>query len=65
MYLSVWFDRKLRCNVHFEKMVNKAEEWVGKVMRISRVNGQVEADNGRMVWELMGRLSVEHAAELW
>ena len=27
-YLSVWFDRKLRGNVHLEKMANKAEEWV-------------------------------------
>ena len=62
----MWFDRKLRGNVHLEKMVNKAEEWVGKVMWMSRVNGQVEVDRGRMVRKLMGRLSVEHAAEvLW
>ena len=25
-YLVVWFDRKLRGNLHFEKMTNKAEE---------------------------------------
>ena len=32
---------------------------------MSRVNGQVEVDRGRMVWELMGRPSAEHAAEVW
>ena len=63
--LDVWFDRKLQGNVHLEKMVNKAKEWVGKVMWMSRVNGQVELDRGQMVWEFMGRLSVEHAAEVW
>ena len=30
-------------------MTNKAEEWVGKVLWMSRVNGQVEVDRGRMV----------------
>ena len=44
-------------------MAKKAEEWVGKVLWMSRVNGQVEV-TGRMVWELIGRLSVEHAAEV-
>ena len=39
--------------------MNKAEEWM------SRVNGQVKVDRGRMVWELMGRQYVEHAAEVW
>ena len=61
----MWFDRKLRDNVYLEKMANKAEEWVGKVMWMSRVNGQVEVDRGRTVWELMGRPSVERAAEVW
>ena len=32
---------------------------------MSRVNGQVEVDRGRMAWELIGRPSVEHAAEVW
>ena len=32
---------------------------------MSRVNGQVEVDRGRLVWELIGRQSVEHAAEVW
>ena len=26
----------------------------------SRLNGQVEVDRGQMVWNLMGRPSVEH-----
>ena len=46
-YLGVWFEWKLRGNIHFEKMANKAEEWVGKVIWMSRVNGQVEVDRGR------------------
>ena len=63
--MGVWF-RKLQDNVHLEKLVNKAERWVGKVMWLSRVNGQVEVDRGWMVWELMGKLSVElAAAEVW
>ena len=32
---------------------------------MSRVNGRVEVDRGRMVWELMGRPSMAHAAEVW
>ena len=38
---------------------------VRKVMWMSRVNRQVEIDRGRMVWELIGRPSVEHVAEMW
>ena len=64
-YLCVWFDRKLRCNVHLEKMASKAEEWVGKVIWMSRVNRQLEIDRQRVVWELIGIPSVEHAAEVW
>ena len=30
-----------------------------------RLNGQVEVVRGRIVWEAIGRLCVEHAAELW
>ena len=64
-YLGVWFYRKLRGNVHLEKMANKAEEWVGKVMWMSRVNRQVEVGRGRMVWELIRRLRVDHTARVW
>ena len=42
-----------------------AEEWVGKVIWMSRVNGQVEDDRGRMVWELIGSPGAEHATEVW
>ena len=41
------------------------EEWVGKVFWMSKVNGEMEVDRGRMVWGLIGRQSVEHAAEVW
>ena len=53
----MWLDRKLRGNVHIEKMANKAEEWVGKVIWMSIGNGEV--------WELIGKLCVEHAAVVW
>ena len=43
----MWFERKLRGNVHLEKMANKAEKLVGKVMWITRVKEQVEVDRGR------------------
>ena len=29
------------------------------------VNGQVEVDRGRMVWELVARPSMEYGAEVW
>ena len=29
------------------------------------MNGQVEVDRGWIVWELMRRPSVEHAAKVW
>ena len=32
---------------------------------MSRVNGQVEVDGGRMVWELLARPSMEYAGEVW
>ena len=62
----MWFERKLQGNVHLEKMVNEAQEWVGKLMWVSRLDRQVEVDRERMVWELIGRLSVEHVVvEVW
>ena len=51
---------KLRGNVHLEKMANKAEEWVGKVIWMSRVNRQVEVDRGRMVWEHIEDRSIQY-----
>ena len=48
-YLGVWFDRKLRGNVHLEKIVKKAEERVGKVTWMYRVNVQVEVDKKGVV----------------
>ena len=32
---------------------------------VSRVNGQMEVDRGRMVWKLPVRPSMEYAAEVW
>ena len=58
------FDRKLLDNVHLEKMANKAEEWVGKVMFMTRVNGQEKVDRKDGVGANQ-RQSVEHAADMW
>ena len=64
-YLGVWFDRGMRGNVQLEKMKEKAEEWAGKVEWMSRKDGQIEVDRGRLVWELLARPGLEHAAEIW
>ena len=58
----MWDDRKLRGNIQLEKM---AKKWVGRVTWMSRMNGQVEVDRGRMVWELLARPNREYAAKVW
>ena len=45
--------------------MEKAEEWIGKVEWMSKVNGLMEVERGRLVWELLGRPTVEHAGEVW
>ena len=52
------------CSVR-EDGKKKAEEWIGRVTWMSRVNMQVEVDRERMVWELLARPSMEYAAEAW
>ena len=32
---------------------------------MSRVSRQVEVDRGRVVWEILARLSMEYTAEVW
>ena len=32
---------------------------------MSRKDGQIEVERGRLVWELLARPSLEHAAEIW
>ena len=41
-----------------------AKEWIGRVTWMSRVNGQVELDRERIVWELLARPSTEYSAEV-
>ena len=60
----MWVDRKL-CNNDRLEMAKRAEEWIGKVTWMSRVNGQVDVDGGRMVWELLARPSMVYAAQVW
>ena len=42
-----------------------AEKRIGRVTWMSRVNGQMEVDRGRMVREFLARPSMEYAAEMW
>ena len=64
-YLGVWLDQKMRGNVQMERLREKAEEWAGRTEWMSRVNGQIEVERGRLVWELLARPSLEHAASVW
>ena len=48
-----------------ERMREKAEEWAGRTEWTSRVNGQIEVEWGRLVWKLLARPSLEHAASVW
>ena len=59
-YLGVWIDRWLRGNVHLEQMVEKAEEWIGKVEWMSKVNGLREGgwcgnSWGDRQWSMQGK----------
>ena len=47
--------------MHLEQMVEKAQEWIGKVEWMSKVNGLMQVERGRLVWELLGTPAVEHA----
>ena len=46
-------------------MATKLKEWAGKTEWMSRKDGQIEVERGRLVWELLARPSLEHAAEIW
>ena len=43
----------------------KAEEWAGKTEWMSRRDGQIEVERGRLVWELLAKPCLEHPAEMW
>ena len=43
----------------------KTDEWIRKVVWMSKVNGEMEVGRGRIVWELLARPSLEHAANVW
>ena len=47
------------------KSEGKAEEWAGRTEWMSRVDGHIEVERGRLVWELLARPSLEHAASVW
>ena len=66
-YLGVWFDKKLKGNIQLVREDEGEGRRVGRegVEWMSKVDGQVEVDRGRLVWELLARPSLEHAAEVW
>ena len=39
-YLGVCVDKTLRANIHLEEIKVNIEEWIGKVVLISKVNGK-------------------------
>ena len=41
---------------------------MGEAARIgcmSRVNGEMKVDRGRLIWKLLARTCLEHASEMW
>ena len=58
-YLGVWFDQRMRGNIQLEKMVEQAKEWAGKIEWMARVDWE---ERGRLLWDLVARPSLEHAA---
>ena len=47
-------------------MKKKADAWAGKTEWMSKKDRQIEVEGGRLVWELLARPCLEHAAEvLW
>ena len=42
-------------NVHLEKMREKAQKWGARIGCMSRVNGEMEVDRGRLIRELLAR----------
>ena len=63
-YLGVWFDVQLRGKVHLEWMLKKAEEVRQLVGWLGRVNGVMEVERGRAIWELMGLPAVCYGDEV-
>ena len=59
-----WVYQRMRGNVQLEKMGEQAEEWAGKVEWMARVDGELEAERGRLIWDLVARPGLEHAAEV-
>ena len=54
----------MRGNVHLEKKGNGGGG-LARIGCISRVNGAMEVDRGRLIWELLARSCVEHVSEVW
>ena len=64
-YLRVWLDRGMSGNIHLEKMREKAEKLEARIGCVSRVNGVMEVNSGRLIWQLLARPCLEHASEVW
>ena len=59
-YLGVWFDKVISGNVHLE-MREKAEKWRARIGCMSRLNGEMEVERCRLIWELLASSCLEHA----
>ena len=46
-------------------MKEKDEKWGPRIGCMSRVNGKMEENRGRLIWELLAMSCLEHAAEVW
>ena len=70
-YLGVWFDRWYERKCTFGEEGKWLEEMGGgggglaRIGCISRVNGAMEVDRGRLIWELLARSCLEHVSEVW
>ena len=51
-------------NIHLEKMREKAEKWEARIGYMSKVNGVMEVNSGRLIWQLLARPCLEHASEV-
>ena len=43
--------------------MEKAEKWEVRIGCMSRVNGEMELERGRLIWELLARSCLEYASE--
>ena len=64
-FLGMWFGKGIRGNVHLEKLREKLRNGVWtRIGCMSRVNGEMEVDRGKLILELLARSCLEYAYEV-